>query len=175
MLSLGPNRPSRIVVLGCSGAGKSTLAEALAIKLGLPFVPTDEVYWLPDWTPAPASHVSAWIEVVTTEASWVLDGNFDAQREILWARAELAIWLDLPWMTTMWRVLSRNLRWWVRRTPIWGGLRMTLPKAWNGVRHAARSHAIKRRTYADLLAGFSNLQVIRVQSAGDLRRWIESL
>jgi len=105
----------------------------------------------------------------------VLDGNFDAQRDILWARAELAIWLDLPWTTTMWRVLTRNLRWWSQRTPIWGGLRMTLPKAWSGVRHAARSHALKRRTYPDLLAIYPKLEVVHIRSTADLKRWIDLL
>jgi hypothetical protein len=105
----------------------------------------------------------------------VLDGNFDAQRDILWARAELAVWLDLPWTTTVWRVLVRNLRWWLLRTPIWGGLRMTLPKAWAGVRHAARSHALKRRTYPQLLAEHPGLPVVRIRSARALRRWMDGL
>ena len=61
-----PSRPSRIVVLGCSGSGKSTLAAALAEQLDLPFVPTDDVYWRPDWTPVPSSEVRTWsAEAVT--------------------------------------------------------------------------------------------------------------
>jgi hypothetical protein len=170
-----PGRPSRIVVLGCSGSGKSTLAAALAEQLDLPFVPTDDVYWRPDWTPVPSSEVRTWIAEAAARAEWVMDGNFDAQRDILWGRAELAVWLDLPWTTTVRRVLVRNLRWWVLRTPIWGGLRMTLPKAWNGVRHAALSHAQKRQVYPGLLATYPGLKVVCIRSAGELRAWVDSL
>ena len=175
MSGLGPSRPRRVVVLGCSGSGKSTLAALLAQKLGLPFIPTDDIYWRPDWTPVPATDVRLWIERATSAEGWVLDGTFDAQRDILWGRAELAIWLDLSWAMTMWRVVRRNLGWWVLRTPVWGGLRMTLPGVWSGVRHAARSHSLKRRTYPNLLADFPNLTVVHIQSAAELRSWIEKL
>ena len=112
---------------------------------------------------------------MTARERWVLDGNFDAQREILWGRAELAVWLDLPWITTVWRVLRRNLRWWLKRTSIWGGLRMTLPKAWSGIRHAAIGHGLKRRTYPDLLTDFPNLQVVHIRSSEELKQWIDGI
>jgi len=175
MSSLHPTPLSRIAVLGCSGSGKSTLAAALAEKLGLPFVATDNIYWRAGWTPTPASEVFAWIEDATAQERWVLDGNFDAQREVLWGRAELAVWLDLPWTTTMSRVLRRNLRWWIKSTPVWGGLRMPLARAWDGVRHAARSHALKRRTYPDLFASFPALKVVHIRSTAELRTWLDSL
>lgn len=172
MLGPDPHNPSRVVILGCSGSGKSTLGAALAKELGLPFIPTDDIYWRPNWTPVPASEVRAWLEDATSRQRWVLDGNFDAQRDILWERAELAVWLDLPWTTTMWRVFRRNLRWWIKRTPIWGGLRMTFRRLVSGVRHAARSHSLKRRTYPDLLSGFPRLKVVHIQSEAALKAWI---
>ncbi|HEX3917676.1 MAG TPA: hypothetical protein VHW60_10090 [Caulobacteraceae bacterium] len=164
--------PSRIVVLGCSGSGKSTLAAALAQRWGLPYVATDDIYWRPDWTPTPSSEVRAWIEAEAAKPAWVLDGNFDAQRDVLWGRAELAVWLDLPWATTVWRVAWRNLRWWAARTPVWGGLRMTWPKLVGGVRHAARGHAQKRATYPALLASFPALRVVRLRWPDEVRAWL---
>jgi len=165
-------RPSRVIVLGCSGSGKSTLAAKLAATLGLPLIATDDIYWRLDWSPVPPSEVLTWLEDTVSKSQWVLDGNFDAQREVLWGRAELAVWLDLPWLTTVWRVFRRNLRWWVMRTPIWGGLRMTLPRLIGGVRHAATSHALKRRAYPGLLASFPNLTVIHIQSPAQLQAWL---
>jgi hypothetical protein len=99
---------SRIAVLGCSGSGKSTLAAKLASDLDLPFFPTDDVYWRANWTPAPASEVEAWLDATTASSCWVLDGNFDGQRDILWARADLAVWLDLLWLTTVSAVFSET-------------------------------------------------------------------
>lgn len=164
-------KPDRVVVLGCSGSGKTTLASQLAQRFGLPFVRTDDIYWRADWTPVPEAEVRAWLDATTASAQWMLDGNFDAQRDLLWSRAQLAVWLDLPWSTTVLSAARRNLRWWLTREPIWGGVRMTLSKAASGVRHAVRSHGLKRRTYPDALAAFPNLTVIRIRSRRELARW----
>lgn len=175
MVELGPRSFSRVVVLGCSGSGKSTLGAKLARHLDLPFIATDDIYWRSDWTPVPEPDVRAWLDAATASPRWVLDGNFDAQREILWSRGELAVWLDLPWTTTVSRVVRRNLGWWLARTPVWGGLRMTLPRVLSGARHAATSHALKRRSYPGLLASFPNLTVVRIRSNRELEAWLASL
>lgn len=168
-------KPERIVILGCSGSGKSTLAAQLADQFGLPFFPTDNVYWRPDWTPVPEAEVRAWLDATTSSARWVLDGNFDAQRDLLWPRAELAVWLDLPWTITVLSVLRRNLQRWMTGEMIWGGVRMSLTRAVSGAKHAAKSHAIKRSTYPNALASFPELSVIRIRSRRELSRWAAGL
>ena len=49
------------------------------------------------------------------------DGNFDADRDLLWARADLIVWLDLPLAVALGQALRRNLRWWLAGTPVWAG------------------------------------------------------
>lgn len=146
----------------------------LAERLGLPFIPTDGVYWRADWTPVASDDVREWVEGVAAREVWVLDGNFDAQRDVLWRRAELAVWLDLPWTVTVWRVVWRNLRWWASRRPVWSVGPMSLTKAWGGVRHAARGHTLKRRVYPEYFAAFPELEVVHIRSAKDLRQWMGS-
>lgn len=170
-----PPKPDRIVVLGCSGSGKTTLAAQLADQFGLPFVPTDDIYWAADWTPVPEAEVRAWLDKTTSSPHWVLDGNFDAQRDILWSRALVAVWLDLPWTTTVLSVARRNFQWWMSGEAIWGGVRMTLSKAVSGIRHAAKSHSLKRRTYPHLLGAFPDLTVIHIRSRRELARWTNGL
>src|SRR5579872_5328033 len=79
---------SRIAVVGCSGSGKSSLAAALAARLDLPYVATDPVFWSGDWRPTPADDVRAWLDAATQAPRWVTDGNFDGDRDLLWARAD---------------------------------------------------------------------------------------
>jgi hypothetical protein len=50
---------------------------------------------------------------------------------------------------------------------------MTLSKMAGGVRHAAVSHKVKRRTYPVMLRAFPNLTVIRIRSRRQLARWLE--
>jgi hypothetical protein len=167
-------QPRRILVLGCSGSGKSTLAAALAERLGLPFIATDPIYWTPDWRPTPAAEVLAWVDGITAGDRWVLDGNFDAERELVWARADLAVWLDLPLARTAWQVARRNLGYWLSRKPVWGAAPMSLGRALSGMRHCLRSHPLKRATYPAELARFSKLQVVRIGSRRALEDWVRT-
>ena len=41
---MAPTRKNRIVVMGVSGSGKSTLGQALAARLGVPFVEGDQLH-----------------------------------------------------------------------------------------------------------------------------------
>jgi hypothetical protein len=166
------DRSSRIAVIGCSGSGKSTFAPRVAERLGLPYVSTDAVFWTPDWKPTPSAEVRAWLEAATAADAWVTDGNFDDMRHVLWARAELIVWIDLPLATTLWRVARRNFGWWLTRTPAWGGLPMTFGKAMDGVRHMIRSHGLKRRTYPAFLAERPSTRVVRLTSPAAVAAWL---
>lgn len=166
---------SRIIVIGCSGSGKSTVAEILARKLDLPYMATDHCYWTEDWKPVPQQDVRTWADKMTSADNWVFDGNFDEDRDLVWARAELAVWMDLPLFVTVWRVLCRNLSWWVSRQKVWGGKRMTLSKVYSGIKHSLYSHSRKRNTYPTQLAEFPQLQSIRLTSAKQVGDWLGSL
>jgi hypothetical protein len=165
----------RVIVLGYSGSGKSTLAPVLAARMALPYLASDPVYWTADWRPTPAADVRAWAKAATSAEAWVIDGNFDAERDLVWARAELAVWLDLPFTTTLWRVTRRNLGWWLGRETVWGGNRMTLAKALAGIRHTVRSYPLKHRTYPAQLAEFPHLQSVQVTSPRQLALWLAAL
>jgi Cytidylate kinase len=161
----------RIAVLGCSGSGKSTLAAALAARLGLPYVATDAVFWTDDWRATPASEVRAWLAEATDAERWVTDGNFDADRDLLWARANLVVWLDLSLAVALSQALRRNLGWWLAGSPVWGGQRMTLAKALGGARHVLRSHAQKRRDYPGWLDEV-DARIVRIGRPARLERWV---
>jgi energy-coupling factor transporter ATP-binding protein EcfA2 len=167
-----PRTIRRVLVLGSSGAGKSTLAATLAGRLDLPHVPTDQAYWTDVWRPVADPQVRDWIDKASAAEAWVMDGNFDSHREILWARADAAIFLDLPPLLKAIRVARRNLGWALSGESIWGGQRMTLPRAWSGLCYAMSSHAQKRRDYPRMLADFPQLRVVRLGSPVEVRRWL---
>jgi len=162
-------------VIGGSGSGKSTLAAAIAARLGLPYVATDAVFWTGDWRPVPHAETRAWLAEATRAPAWVTDGNFDGDRDLLWSRAELIVWLDLPLARVLAQAVRRNLGWWASGKPVWGGQRMTLAKAWSGWRHAARSHGLKRRTFPGWLAELEGVTVVRLTSRRAARRWLAGL
>ena len=83
-------------MIGNSGAGKSTLAAVLSRKTGLPLIASDPFYWKPDWEAALPEAVRQRVTEATAADVWVIDGNFDSERDVVWARADTVIWLDYP-------------------------------------------------------------------------------
>ena len=162
----------RILVIGASGAGKSTLARSISQAAGLPYVPTDHFYWQDNWQPAPEESVVEAIDLATSAGRWVLDGNFDDQRHLVWSRATTVVWLDLPGRITVARTVRRNLRYLITREPMWSGNRMNLRRFWSGVHHSLRSLGKKRRLYPAYLAQFPHLEVVRLRSPAQVKEWL---
>jgi adenylate kinase family enzyme len=117
----------RVSVVGISGSGKSTLTRRLAERLGCPRLELDAVHHLPGWEPIGMDSFRAEVGEVVTGPRWVVDGNYRAVvPDLVWARADTVVWLDLPRRTVLRRVTWRSLRRVVRREELWNGNRETL-------------------------------------------------
>jgi len=112
-------------------------------------------------------------EVVRQEA-WVLDGNFDNEREFVWCRADCIIWLDYSLMTICSRIVFGNFLLLITQQPTWSGNRMTLQRALSGLRHAAKSYRIKRRNYPQWLAELSGIPSYRFRTSREAEAWLQS-
>lgn len=100
----------RIVVLGTTGSGKSTLSEQLSGLLGLPYVELDALHWLPDWQMQETEVFRQQVSDALNGDAWVVDGNYSKVRDIVWSRADTAIWLDYPLRIVYWRLFTRTLK-----------------------------------------------------------------
>ena len=99
-----------MVLLGPGGAGKSVLARRLGAAWGLPVRHLDAIFWAPGWRPTPPD---LWREVVAGLAEadrWVIEGNYPEVLDLVLARAQLAVVLDLPRWITLTRLVLRPLR-----------------------------------------------------------------
>ena len=89
-------KPKRIVIIGDSCSGKTTLGKKIAAELSVKHVELDSLFWEPNWKEAEIDVFKSRIDKALSTDSWVVDGNFAKAREVIWNRAELVIWLDLP-------------------------------------------------------------------------------
>ncbi|WP_066589911.1 hypothetical protein [Sphingomonas pruni] len=97
----------RIAVIGSSGAGKSTLSRLLGEVTGLPVVHLDKEHWQPGWTEPDRDSWQARLAEMALRSDWIIDGQYgDSLTERL-ARADLAIFLDLPTQVCLMRVMKR--------------------------------------------------------------------
>lgn len=165
----------QILVIGTSGTGKSTLAQRLSTVLHLPFFASDPFYWDAHWKPASDAKVLQQVKDVIRREAWILDGNFDNERELVWRQADCIIWLDYSLATICKRVIFRNLFWVLTQQPIWSGNRMTLHRALSGLRHAIRSYSLKRQNYPHWLAELPDITVHRFHTPHETETWLQNL
>jgi adenylate kinase family enzyme len=96
----------RIVVIGTAGAGKSVMARSLAKRLDLPYIPRDAILGAGQSSP---EHRQA-VDRATSAAGWVFDGTpFDVE-DIVYARANMVVFLDYSRPTVTWRSWRRAIR-----------------------------------------------------------------
>lgn len=111
----------RVVVIGTSCSGKTTFARNLAHKWNVPHIELDAVHWQPNWTPIPRDEFRAQAQEAVAPKAWVLDGNYSAVRDIVWARATALVWLNYSFSVVALRALRRTLRRSIFKEPMWAG------------------------------------------------------
>ena len=171
-----PRRPLRVLVAGTSGSGKTTLAGAVAETLGCPHAELDALHHGPGWTKR--AEFEDDVRRVVAGPTWASEWQYAAIRDVLLARADLLVWLDLPRHVVMSRVVRRTVRRRVRREVLWNGnveppLRTVLTVRDHIVRWAWRTH---ERTGTRVMAACSarpELAVVRLTSRTEVARWTE--
>jgi shikimate kinase len=164
-----------VSVVGNSGSGKTTLAKKLATVLGVPYVELDSIYHQPGWTPLGKEDFRLRVDEVTEADGWVVDGNYSAAREIVWDKADTVVWLDLPYVTVLSRIVSRTLHRTLTREELWNGNKEPLSNLWSLnpeksiIVWAATRHGVYRRNYgeAERDPRWAGLRFVRLRSQAE--------
>lgn len=98
----------RILVIGSPGSGKSTLSRKISQKLGILCVHLDRIFWQPNWVQTPKEQFDLMLQQELEKESWIIDGNYKRTLQHRLQYADTVIWLDLPTLTCMLRVLCRH-------------------------------------------------------------------
>src|SRR5688572_10638339 len=100
----------RILVIGSGGAGKSTVAARLGQSLGLEVFHLDKFFWRPGWVESPREEWSETVTELISRDSWIIDGNYSGTLEMRIRRCDTIVFLDLPRLLCLWRIVQRNFR-----------------------------------------------------------------
>ena len=173
----------RVSIVGTSGSGKSTLGAALAARIGAEFLELDSVFHQPGWVPLPDEEFRRRVGAAVAAERWVVDGNYSGKvRDLVWARADTVVWLDLPRRTVMRRIIWRSFLRAARRTELWNGNRehwrnlVALDKEESVIVWAWTSHARNQARYAAAMTdpAYSRLHFVRLRSPADVQRFLLS-
>ena len=99
----------RIVIMGSTGVGKTTLGKQLSTQLDIPFVELDNLFWLEEWQGRSKSEFQDIVGAYASKESWIMDGNYESVRHIIWSEADTLIWLDYSFGVIFYRLVKRIL------------------------------------------------------------------
>jgi adenylate kinase family enzyme len=170
-----------VVVIGNSGSGKSTVAARIGRRLGAPHVELDAIYHQQGWVPLPVEELRARVAAAVAGERWVVDGNYSAVRELVWARADTIVWLDLPRLVVFRQIVWRTLRRVAARRELWNGNRerwrnfFSLDPAESIIAWSWSKHGEYRRQYAQAMQDprWSGLHWVRLRSRRAARRLLD--
>ncbi len=170
--------PRRVAVLAtASGSGKTTVARRLAELLGVPHVELDALHHGPGWSEPTAEAFRAVVAPIVAQDAWVIDGGYMGKLgDLVLARAELVVWLDLPMRTWLPRLVLRTAGRVVRRTELWNGNRESLRNvAWGRdalLPFTLRNVRRRRRTYP---TRFARYPTVRLRSQAEVEALLKRI
>jgi adenylate kinase family enzyme len=107
----------RIMIIGSAGAGKSTLARTLHTITKLPVIHLDSLFWKPEWRETPKATWIALQQDIVQGEEWIIDGTYQSTIDIRLEAADAVIFLDMPSLLCLWRVIKRHILYWRRLRP----------------------------------------------------------
>jgi adenylate kinase family enzyme len=171
-----PHRPRRVLVAGVSGSGKTTLAARIADVTGGPHTEIDGLFHGPDWVPRPEFLRD--VRTFIAEDAWTTEWQYGSARPALAERADLMVWLDLPFLrVTLPRVIGRTIRRRVFRQRLWNGnvepaFHTFLTDREHIVRWAISTRHTYRERVPQLRHRYPHLVIVRLRSRRDVERWL---
>jgi adenylate kinase family enzyme len=97
----------KILIIGSGGAGKSTFAQRLGPIVKLEVIHLDSLYWNSGWVEMPKDRWRTTVEELLERDSWIIDGNYGGTLDIRLEACDAVIFLDIPRLICLWRVLKR--------------------------------------------------------------------
>lgn len=173
-----PFTPLRIAVAGPSGVGKTTLCAELARRTGAEHIEIDALFHGPDWTPRPqfVDEVRGFL----ARDAWVTEWQYSPARPLISQRAQLLVWLDLPfWRVTFPQVVRRTVgRSWGKKKLWNGNVEPPLRTIFSDPEHIIRWSVQTRNLYRERVpvtdAQHPGLTVVRLRSRRQVRAWLDA-
>jgi adenylate kinase family enzyme len=97
----------KVLVIGSGGAGKSTFARRLGQLLRIEVIHLDALYWNAGWVETPKPVWAETVAELVQRDAWIMDGNYSGTFDIRLKACDAVIFLDMPRLICLWRVLKR--------------------------------------------------------------------
>lgn len=161
----------KIVIIGSSGAGKTTFAKILGSILGMQVFHLDRLFWQNCWQRKNGDKRKETLEtLVFKETCWIIDGNYLGPSPLHLEASDTIIFLDLPPLQCLWRLVKRHTLH-IPRDDIPEGCvdRLTLLR----VLKVSLFPLLGRKTIKQTLRTYADKKCIRLRSTKEVNEFLE--
>lgn len=180
---MSPFSYRRIVIIGTTSSGKSTLAKKLAEKIHAEHIELDALHWEPNWVEAPDDVMRERVAKALQSETWVVAGNYQQMRDLIWSKAQAIIWLDYSFPIVFWRLLTRTIRRVVTKEKLFAG---NVEDAWmhlklwseNSLFHwLFKTYWRRKREYPLLFSmpEHQHIKVFRFKTQAETDEWLNQI
>ncbi|MDP4012641.1 MAG: AAA family ATPase [Candidatus Nanoarchaeia archaeon] len=104
-------KKDRIYIIGTMGSGKSTLAKKLSKKLKIPYYDLDDIFYARKYTVIRSyEECEKLLKNLTKKKKWIIEGVYSKWVESGIKRSHLVICLEIPFLISVYRVISRRFK-----------------------------------------------------------------
>ena len=171
----------RVVIIGSSCSGKTTMAKHVAAILQVPHIELDALHWLPEWQERPDSEFRELVSSAVARERWVVDGNYNVVRDVVWQRATTLVWLNHSFPVVFWRAVSGTVIRSIGRRILFSGNKESIRQAFfsrdSMILWVIKTFHDRRRSTREVLDGdeFPGLHRVELRNRADANRFFTSL
>ena len=111
----------RILIIGGNGCGKTTFARKLSLKMKLPLVHLDVLYWRDNWETASKEEFDDLLLKELIKSKWIIDGNISSTLQHRLKYCDTVIYMDFPRWKCLYGSIKRVIINYGRSRPDMGG------------------------------------------------------
>ena len=99
----------KVWVIGPPGSGKTYLSCHLAVKMNVPHIELDNLYWRDNWDRPQESDFIERVERVAQGDQWIIDGYYHQVSDLLREKATVIVLMKASLPVLLTRVVCRSL------------------------------------------------------------------
>ncbi|WP_181350402.1 DNA topology modulation protein [Thalassobacillus sp. CUG 92003] len=164
----------KIMIIGSGGAGKSTFARQLGARLDIDVYHLDALFLKPGWVGSPRTEQKDVQHELVRKQSWIIDGNYGGTMDIRLQEADTIIFLDMPRLLCLFRVLKRRWMYHNKSRPDMGeGCKEKV--GWAFIKWVQYRETRRPKILSSLMASSQEQQVIVIQSPRGARHLLATI
>lgn len=168
----------RVIIIGTSCSGKSTLAKRISKKLRIPHFELDNYFWKENWTESSKEEFIEKVANLVNENNWVICGNYNKVREMLWKSATDIVWLDYPFYLVFYRAIKRTIIRAITKEKVCNGNLETFKKSFFSkesiILWVLKTYKRRKKEYPILLKEVSEKRIYRLKNKRETTSFVEN-